>query len=149
MSFTIIDQKLKVACCHLSDLTDLQKVHLGNEGLDSLSMFLDEDEGFLVLIEDHEGFEVYRDTALTYMKATPKKRAQYRKGIPKEYLDVMDLFDNAIELNRINRLIEQARNVRIDIEDRKVLNVIMKNFNQLRSVLTAYRYGYLGGKRER
>lgn len=159
--YKIIDEKLRLASCSLSDLT-MQQVASFLEQWDhdaqigGLTLFYDKGKDLLVLNKDNKYFDSYFGLAEAFLKADKKKAQEFVDKIPSECGKTLEVLRNA---KRSRKIKEEIR-----INDQQgivgcngtylgdVFNEIIRRsagFSNPGVLMSqAYTYGVIHGKRE-
>lgn len=152
--YEVINEKLGIKACRLTDLT-IEQVNnflgLWEDGskIGTLTVFLERENGDLVLNKDNEMFDTYRELAEQYMEASPEVRRKIWEDCPvpgiKQTLGVME---NCLKYRRIeNELFRARKNVITSKPSFIILDEITKRFDLPGAVSVAFRYGIMQGKR--
>ena len=85
--YKIIDEKLGLASCSLSDLTIQQATCILNQfdddaPIDTLTLFYDKKADIVVLNKDNEDFDIYLGLAEAFLKADRKKEQEIVDKVP-------------------------------------------------------------------
>lgn len=108
MSYKIIDEDLKLKACGIGDLTAEQANYfLGlwekDCPLSTLTIF--RNGGTLVLNEDNEYYETYKDCTIAYMRLDEQQRKELKKDAPESIKAVFNIIDEALEIRDTAELV--------------------------------------------
>ena len=159
--YKIIDEKLRLASCRLSDLT-MQQVASFLEQWDhdaqigGLSLFYDKGKDLLVLNKDNKYFDRYLCLAEAFLKADRKKAQEVVDKIPSECAKALEVLRNT----------KRSRKIKEELRINSKQDAVGYNgtylgdvFNEIRRrsagfsdpwflMSQAYTYGVIQGKRE-
>lgn len=153
MGYQIVNEKLNIAVCNLSDLTIEQAVHFLEQWecgakLSSLTLFFDRDTGILVINKDNPRYNTYLELAESYLALDEKQRIKKRTQAPQEIEEEMQVLDNAIETReflKIKTAIEKTADAcKYDYALRRIRTEASDGIDLLAK---AYSYGLICGKR--
>ena len=76
--YKIIDEKLRIASCNVTDLTMEQISGFllqweAGAPIGSLTLFYDDKQNLIVLNQDHKHYEIYLDIVTAYLGATKEQ----------------------------------------------------------------------------
>lgn len=159
--YKIIDEKLGLASCSLSDLTMQQVTCILNQFEDgapisTLTLFYDKKADIVVLNEDNEDFDIYLGLAEVFLKSDREKA--------KDLVDKIS--SGCCETLKVLRDVRRARKIKEELRINghqmvvgvkgtylhDVFNGIIKKYDRFKSPMflmsQAYTYGVIQGKRE-
>lgn len=159
--YKIIDEKLRLASCSLSDLTMHQvtcflKQWEHDAQIGSLTLFYDKEKDLLVLNKDNKYFDSYFGLAEAFLKEDRKKAQEFVDKIPSECAKALEVLRNT---KRSRKIKEELRiNSKQDVVGcdgtylSDVFNEIIRRsdgFSHPMILMSqAYTYGVIQGKRE-
>lgn len=156
MSYKIIDEDLKLEACGIGDLTAEQANYfLGlwekDSPLSTLTIF--RNGGALVLNEDNERYETYKDCVISYMRCDEQQRRELREKAPESIEKILNIVDEAIEIRKTVELTQIVRHHSIRTAG-KIERMCFRNWireygteNILLICSFAYTLGQMQGKR--
>lgn len=159
--YKIIDEKLGLASCSLSELTIQQVNCILNQFEDdapivTLTLFYDKKADIVVLNSDNEDFDIYLGIAEAFLKADRKKAQEFVDKIPSKCSGTLEVLR---DVKRARKIKEELRiNGHQGIVGCNgtylcdVFNEIIKKSGGFRAPMflmsQAYAYGVIQGKRE-
>lgn len=159
--YKIIDEKLRLASCSLSDLTMQQVTYFLEQWehdaqIGSLTLFYDKGKDLLVLNKDNEYFDSYLGLAEAFLKADREKVQEFIDKIPSECCGTLEILRNTKRYRKIKeelRINDKQENAGCNgtyLSD--VFNEIIRKSNGNNYpwflMSQAYTYGVIQGKRE-
>lgn len=153
MKFEIINEELKIASCRLSDLT-MEQVYgflkQWEEGakIGTLTLFYDNNSGYVVLNRDNTNYSLYLDIVNNYLGASEEVRKMLEEKAPEKQRETLAVLRGVVMRRNTEKDISISRKNCINELDRRTLNEIIKQSkDELVSAYTAFRYGVICGKR--
>ena len=159
--YKIIDEKLGLASCSLSDLTMQQVTCILNQFEDgdpfeTLTLFYDKSADSVVLNSDNKDFDIYLRIAEAFLKADQEKEQEIVDKVPSGCRETLKVLR---DVKRARKIKEELRiNGHQGIVGVKgtylcaVFNEIIKKYDRFKSPMflmsQAYTYGVIQGKRE-
>ena len=152
--YKIIDEKLRLASCSISDLTMKQvKDFLSGweEGasIRTLTLFYDEEKNLVVLNQDNKNYERIHDMVLGYMELNEEKRDEALQKVPKSLKETFRVLNQSIEKikykEEYKRIIQHAIPCRYNDYMKYIWN---ESGSEFMAFLNAFHYGMMCGKRE-
>lgn len=163
MKYKIINEKLKIASCSISDLTLEHTVEIlkgwnkeEEKGISigALTVFFERETGYLVINRDNEDFQTYLELAEAYMGANKETRIKVRERaqceIRRSVASVFDVMENCLIHRKVERhmfLIGKQEGT-LGVVRRKVLMKILEKWDPYIAVVRAFYYGIMIGKHE-
>lgn len=153
MKFEIINEELKIASCRLSDLTMEQVYRFLNqweEGakIGNLTMFYDDNSGYVVLNRDNTNYRFYLDIVDAYLSAGEEGRKMLEEKAPESLHETLVVLRGVVMRRNTEKDIFVVRNNYINELDRPILDEIIKQSgDKWVSGCTAFLYGVICGKR--
>lgn len=152
--FKIIDKKLGLASCSISDLTMKQvKDFLSGweEGasIGTLTLFYDDEENLVVLNQDHVNYERILDMVRGYLELNEEKRDEALQKVPESLKETFRVLDQSIK--KMQYRIEYDRTMKqcTPSECIECINYIRhKDMDPFMSAINIFHYGRMYGKRE-
>ena len=152
--YKIIDEKLGLASCSLSDLTMHQVSCFLDQWEDdapisSLTLFYDKKRDLVVLNRDNAEFDRYLDIAEVILKADMEKIQKLKDKVPCGCRETVELLINVKKRRETNLEITMA--LKNDITGGNyfsVLDDICNRFDRIQACSVAFRYGIIVGKRK-
>lgn len=152
--YEVINEELGIKACGLADLTAEQVNHfLGfwEEGarIGTLTVFFENETGDLVLNQDNEMYDTYRELAEAYMGASPEHRKEIWANCQAQQMrETFMVMENCLKFRKTEKELFRARNNYIASESsRMILCEIQKRYDFVGAVSVAFRYGIMQGKR--
>lgn len=155
MQYEMVNEKLKLATCSISDLTLGQAVcFLESWGtgttLGTLTMFC-LDDGTIVLNKNNENYAEYLEMVESYLMLDASKRIEVRKNTPKSLEETFELLDRCIKKRFVNEeLLRIEQNLCPSDKYMLVLSEIRnscKDDDITWKIVQAFNYGLMSGKR--
>lgn len=111
MKYTIVNEKLRIASCCVSDLTMQQVESFLNQWEDGarigeLSLFYEKETDFLVINRDHPSYKEYLDIAENYLTADDAECVRINDAVPESLQETITVLHNC----------RMARKVKADID---------------------------------
>ena len=159
--YKIIDEKLGLASCSLSDLTMQQVTKFLGQWEDdapigSLTLFYDSEKDLVVLNRDNQDFDIYFGLAKAVLKADTQEGQELGEKVPSSCCETVQVLRNAAQARKINEELRINGEQRIDWQEGTYLCAVFKAMmrkyggwkNPLFLMSQAYSYGAIQGKRE-
>lgn len=154
MSYRIENEELQIASCSIADLTVeqiKQVLDQWGEGasLKTLALFLDRENGLLVLNSDNPNFETYKEIAENFISMDKSKRSEAIKKIPESMKKTMGILNDYIEKREIDKEIDRASRSDLPPDNCIVINEICRRYHNepIFIAAQAFSYGLMQGKR--
>ena len=90
--YEIINEELKIAACHLTDLTLKETESFFKNWEDDATMFVSRD-GYVVLNKDNHYYPLYLGLAIKYLGADEKERKFIYDKVPSELKKTVDALE--------------------------------------------------------
>lgn len=153
MNYQVINEELRIASCGIGDLTMKQVTHFLDQWesgakIGRLTLFYDEESGYVVLNRDNEDYRALLELAEKYLSLNRECRLELWAGSPASMRETLDILDRSITLNSAKEQISRAKKNSIEDDDRIVLNKIMQTHDYTPAVMTAFLYGEMRGKQK-
>lgn len=152
MQYEMVNEKLKIAACSISNLTLEQAKHfleLWEEGatLGTLTLFYTND-GTIVLNRDNTQYGDYLEMIESYIVLNDEKRKEVRKKAPKSLTETFAVVDSCIQKRAVDvELYRIGRSEYPADEYFPVLSAIShKDNDTMRGIIQAFNYGIMCGK---
>lgn len=159
--YKIIDEKLGLASCSLSELTMQQVTCILNQFEDNapiatLTLFYDKAEDIVVLNSDNKDFDIYLRSAEAFLKADREKEQEIVDKVPSGCRETLKVLR---DVKRARKIKEELRinghQMFVGVKGtylHDVFNGIIKKYDRFKSPMflmsQAYTYGVIQGKRE-
>lgn len=154
LMFKIIDEKLRLASCSISDLT-MDQVHdfLGKweEGakIGTLTLFYDEDRNMVVLNEDHANYDLYLETVPVFMSLGEETRKEFLDKVPDSEKETFKMLDSAVKRMEYRKDLDKLRHHDIPVKYTGWIDYICRKEKEERwRLMYVFLYGQMCGKRE-
>ena len=151
--FKIIDEKMGLASCSLSDLT-MQQVHdflwEWEEGasIGILTLYYDEVRNVVVLNQDNENYELYLQIAQAFMEFSEEQRSEYIKKAPESMANTLTVLNSAIERMEYCRDLNRLKYHNIPPKYMRAIDYIRHKEKDCWAFVYVFMYGLMCGKRE-
>lgn len=151
MAYKVINGKLGIKSCSVSDLTAKQVNNFlsqweDGEKIGSLTFFYEKDTGCIVLNHDHENYEDNLFLTETYLSASTEVRKKMLNDSTlagsKESLQVLQ---NAVDQRKVKVWLKRIGHLVPEFSD-PVLRAIYKEDDDMFRIWKAYQYGVMQGK---
>lgn len=159
--YKIIDEKLGLASCSLSDLTIQQATCILNQfdddaPIDTLTLFYDKAADIVVLNSDNKDFDIYLRSAEAFLKADQEKEQEIVDKVPSGFRETLEVLRDVKRARKIKEELRiNGQQGIVCIKDtylRAVFNEIIKKSGGFSAPMflmsQAYTYGVIQGKRE-
>lgn len=155
MKYQVINEELKIASCHIADLTMKQtdsflKLWGENASIGQLTLFYDKESGYVVLNQDNKNYEYYKDVATLFLTTDKLKLHELMENAPKGVLDTMEALSRVLDIRTATTEIERAQATKLmEFTNNAVIGEIVNRyrFNATEGIITAFSYGVMQGKR--
>lgn len=152
--FKIIDEKLRLASCSISDLT-MKQVHDFLSGwedgtsIGTLTLFYDEERNLVVLNQDNKSYEKILDMVRGYTKLNEEKRDEALRKIPESLKETFGVLNQSIEKMKYQEECRIINKQYVPSEYIGCMDFIRKKSNdEFWTNLKMFQYGRICGKRE-
>ena len=153
MGYQIVNEKLNIAACSLSDLTIEQAAHFLKQWkygakLKELTLFFEHDTGLLVLNKDNPQYNTYLELAEGYMTLDEAQRVKLRKQAPESLRETIYVLDKCLEVRQFLK-IKMAMEKTADAcqYDYALSRIRCEAGDEIELLSKAYSYGLIQGKR--
>lgn len=153
MKFEVINDELKIAACHLADLT-MEQVQCclsqweDGASIGTLTLFFERKSGYVVLNRDNKDYDTYLALAEKYLSTDGKGRSRLEKNAPDEVQESLEVLKDAWACRKADSEISISLKNYIEDDDRLIIDRIMERYGQMpAAVYIAFRYGVICGKR--
>lgn len=154
MKYTVVNEELKIATCQIKDLTlnQIRQIleRFGDDSeIGSLTLFLDEETGYIVINRDGILFEDIIKITEGYLVLNDEKRNLVRDEAPGSMRETMDILERTLQYRRCKMDIFRAKhNFLPSNEEIALLNQLSRTENNVMAVVyAAFQYGVMQGKR--
>ena len=155
MKYQVINKKLKIAGCHLADLTmkdtdSFLKSWGEDASIGQLTLFYDEETRYIVLNQDNKDYEHYKEIAELFLSADSSKRYELIKDAPKVLVQTMRVLNRALGHRKAYLEIKRAQKIQcMQFADDDVMKELYDkySFDAYNGIITAFNYGVMQGKR--
>lgn len=153
MQYEMVNEKLKIAACSISELTLEQAKHFlelweESSTLGTLTLFYTGD-GVIVLNKDNKMYSDYLEILEKYLTLNATQRREVRDKAPKSLTETFAVVDRCIEKRKVDS--EMRKIGKSSYPDDKyfpVLNAIRKRTNDTAwQNILCFEYGVMCGKR--
>lgn len=149
--YKIIDEKLGLASCSISDLTMKQVHHFLSQweegaSIGTLTLFYDEGRNMIVLNQDNERFEFILEMAQKYMAASKERRKEILREASEGIRETMWILHMNAKYIEAKTEIRRTMKNHIQGNHRDVLEEIVAQKSKSAPYI-AFRYGVMCGKR--
>lgn len=152
--FKIIDKKLGLASCSISDLT-MKQVHDFLSGweegasIGTLTLFYDEERNLVVLNQDNKNYERIHDMVRGYLELNEEKRDEALQKVPESLKETFGVLNQSIKKMQYQIEYDRAMKQCTPYECIECMNYIRhKNMDSFMSAVNIFHYGRMYGKRE-
>lgn len=153
MKFEVINEKLKIAACSLSDLTIdhvqgfLQQWE-SDACIGTLSLFFDRESGYVVLNRDNKNYKLFLSLTERFMSADKQEREMIYQKAPKCIKETLLVLTKARVARAIDQEIFRAKKNFVSDKERRIITEIERDsLSPMNTALIAFRYGVMCGKR--
>ena len=152
--FKIIDEKLGLASCSISDLI-MKQVHDFLSGwkegtsIGTLTLFYDNEKNLVVLNQDNKNYECILDMVLRYMALNEEKKKEFLQKVPESLQETFKVLNQSIKNMQYKIEYDRAMKQCAPNECIECMNYIRhKNMDSFMSAVNIFHYGRMYGKRE-
>lgn len=151
--YEVINEELKIAACNIGDLTlGMTQAILKNwpDGIsiDELTLFTDNDSGYLVLNKEFEHYDLLLATAERFLVADAEEREEIEDKAPECFKASIAVMRKFRVEKIISREIFRASRVCICNRDMRIVGeIVERESSKYTMAIKAFCYGMLQGKR--
>lgn len=153
MAYKVINEKLGIKSCSVSDLTAKQVNNFLSQWEDgakigSLTLFYEKDTGYVVLNQDHANYEKSLLLTETYLSATTEVREKMlNDSVLAGLKESIQVLQNAVDQRKVKVWLKRIGYLVPEFSD-PVLRAIYKEDDGMFRIWKAYQYGVMQGKRQ-
>lgn len=113
MKYQMVNEELQIASCSIADLTVKQVQQFTEQweegaSLGTLTLFYERNGGLLVLNRDNKNYEIYKNMAEAYLKASKEEQEEIIKKAPKDLEETFMVLNNCIKRRTIGKACEST-----------------------------------------
>lgn len=151
--FEIIDKKLGLGSCNISDLT-VQQAHdfleeLGERvSIETLIFFYDEEKNMVVLNRDNVDYGFYIQAFSRFIKLDAGSREYILEKAPDSTKETFKVLNKAVERMEYQKDLDRLKHMNIPCRYMRAIDYIRRKEKSEWAYVFAFLYGRMCGKRE-